>query len=129
MKYKFLTIILTTLCVVGWFSLGAMGQTPRARVNKRAGQVRITLARARAIALRRAPGRVESGELEREAGQIVYSFDIRNRRGTISEVWVNAATGRIVKVAEENARQEAAEKRADERAERQRRRIARPRKP
>jgi uncharacterized membrane protein YkoI len=85
-----------------------------------AKQARITKERAREIALKRAPGTVESGELEREHGRLVYSFDIRNDRGTITEVQVSARSGRVVRVEEENARAEAAEK-LKERRERIRR--------
>ncbi len=78
-----------------------------------AREAKITMEQARAIALKRASGNVESGELEREHGQLVYSFDIRNAQGTITEVQVNALTGKIVRVQRENKKQEAAEKRKE----------------
>lgn len=56
---------------------------------------RIGMAKARAIALRRAPGRVSKAEYEREGGGWRYSFDIR-QRGRIHEIGVDARTGRIV---------------------------------
>ncbi|MFZ1702639.1 MAG: PepSY domain-containing protein [Pyrinomonadaceae bacterium] len=80
---------------------------------KLAKQAKITMAEARAIALRAAPGKVEDGELEKEKGKLVYSFDIRNEKGTISEVWVDAKTGKVVKVEEEDAAAEAKEKKED----------------
>lgn len=55
----------------------------------------ITMAQARAIALRAAPGRVEKAEREREGGGLRYSFDIRQGR-RIHEIGVDVATGRIV---------------------------------
>ena len=58
-------------------------------------------------------GKVEGEELEKEKGKLVYSFDIRNDRGTISEVWVDAKTGKVIKVEEENAAAEAKEKKED----------------
>ena len=76
-------------------------------------QAKITMDQARETALQRAPGTVEDGELEREHGRLVYSFDIRNAKGTITEVQVNAITGKIARVEEENKQQEAAEKRKD----------------
>ena len=81
---------------------------------KLASQARITKDQAQEIALKRAPGTVESGELEREHGKLVYSFDIRNAKGTIDEVQVSAITGKIVRVEHETKAQEEAEKRADE---------------
>ncbi len=80
-----------------------------------ARQAKITMEQARAIALNRASGNIESGELEREHGQLVYSFDIRNARGTITEVQINAMTGKIARVQHENKKQEASEKRKEAR--------------
>jgi uncharacterized membrane protein YkoI len=76
-------------------------------------QAKITMEQARERALQRAPGTVESGELEREHGKLVYSFDIRNSRGSITEVQVSAITGKIVRVEHENKKQEADEKRKE----------------
>jgi uncharacterized membrane protein YkoI len=84
-----------------------------AEQTKLASQAKITKDQAQEIALRRAPGTVESGELEREHGKLVYSFDIRNARGTIDEVQVSAITGRIVRVEHETKAQEEAEKRKE----------------
>jgi uncharacterized membrane protein YkoI len=81
---------------------------------KLARQAKITKEQAQEIALKRAPGNVESGELEREHGKLVYSFDIRNSKGTIDEVQVSAITGKIVRVEHETKAQEEAEKRQDE---------------
>jgi uncharacterized membrane protein YkoI len=80
-----------------------------------ARQAKITMEQAREIALKRAPGNVESAELEREHRQLVYSFDIRDAQGTITEVQVNAITGKIARIEHENKRQEAAEKRKEQR--------------
>jgi uncharacterized membrane protein YkoI len=78
-------------------------------------QAKITMEQARETALKRAPGTVESSELEREHGRLVYSFDIRNSKGTIDEVQVSAITGKIVRVEHENKKQEAEEKRQESR--------------
>lgn len=55
----------------------------------------VTMAQARAIALRAAPGRIEKAEREREGGGLGYSFDIR-QGNRIHEIGVNVVTGRIV---------------------------------
>lgn len=86
-----------------------------------AKDAKITLAQARETALKRAPGNVEGSELEREHGKLVYSFDIRNSKGTITEVQVSAITGKIVRVEHENKKQEAAEKREESRGKKGRR--------
>jgi hypothetical protein len=76
--------------------------------------VRISMDGARAIALARVPGTIRSGELEREHGRLVYSFDIKvkGRRG-IEEVQVDAKDGSIVSVKHESARQEREERRQE----------------
>jgi uncharacterized membrane protein YkoI len=78
--------------------------------EKLAREAKITKEQAQATALKRAPGNVESAELEREHGKLVYSFDIRNSKGTITEVQVSAITGKVVRIEHENKKQEAAEK-------------------
>lgn len=65
---------------------------PQALQAKPAG---ITMAQARAIALKAAPGKVEKAEREREGGGLRYSFDIR-QGNRIHEIGVDVATGRIV---------------------------------
>lgn len=73
----------------------------------------IGMEKARKIATKKAKGKIESEELEKENGKMVYSFDIRNKKGTITEVHVDAFTGKILSVEEETAEQEAAEKREE----------------
>src|SRR5256714_13923094 len=93
---------------------------PRARQEgetqeqaKLAREAKITKEQAQAVALKRAPGNVESAELEREHKRLVWSFDIRNSKGTITEVQVSAITGKVVRVEHENKKQEADEKRQE----------------
>ncbi len=78
-----------------------------------ARKAKITMDQARATALTRAAGTVESSELEREHGRLVYSFDIRNAKGTIDEIQVSAISGQVVRVEHENKKQEATEKRKE----------------
>ena len=56
---------------------------------------KITMAQARAIALRTAPGRVISAEYEKEGGIWRYSFDIQ-QKGHVQEIGIDGRTGRIV---------------------------------
>ncbi len=62
-----------------------------------AGEARITIEQARAIALKAHPGRITDEELEREGGGsgLRYSFDIKNGKVT-HEVGVDAVTGRLL---------------------------------
>jgi uncharacterized membrane protein YkoI len=115
MKKKFvLAIFISALLTGGSLAFAKSGgQEESANEAKLAKQARITKEQAQEVALKRAPGTVESGELEREHGKLVYSFDIRNARGTIDEVQVSAITGKVVRVEHENKKQEAAEKRKE----------------
>ena len=119
-KLTLITILVAALTVGASFAAA----TPKARnqENKESGEqaklareAKITKAQAQETALKRAPGTVESSELEREHGKLVYSFDIRNAKGTITEVQVSAITGKVVRVEHENKKQEAAEKRKESR--------------
>ena len=75
---------------------------------------KITMAKARATALAKAPGKVTSEELENEKGKLIYSFDISTgKNGAVTEVNVDAITGKIVDVQHENAAKEAAEKKQE----------------
>lgn len=84
-----------------------------------ANKAKITKEQAQEIALKRAPGTVESAELEREHGKLVYSFDIRNASGTIDEIQVSAITGKVVRVEHESKEQEEAEKRKEAKEKKQ----------
>jgi len=60
-----------------------------------APHAKLTMAQARAIALKRAPGKIADAEYEKEGGGWRYSFDIRQGR-RIHEIGVDANSGRIV---------------------------------
>jgi len=118
MKKNFvLAVFISALLTGGSLAMArsARGQERGEAANeaKLARQAKITKERAQEIALKRAPGTVENGELEREHGKLVYSFDIRNAKGTIDEVQVSAITGKIVRVEHENKKQEETEKRKE----------------
>jgi hypothetical protein len=123
MKKKFvLAVFISTLFVGASFVLASpaftarQDQEPRDQ-EKLAREAKVTKEEAQATALKRTPGTVEEGELEREHGKLVWSFDIRNAKGTIDEVQVSAITGKIVRVEHETKAQEAAEKKKDEKQE------------
>ncbi len=76
-------------------------------------QPKITMAQARATALKRAPGKVTSEELENEKGKLIYSFDIATSKTDVTEVNVDAMNGKIVAVQHEDAAKEALEKKQE----------------
>lgn len=70
--------------------------------RKFAGQTKIEMSKAGAIALRTFPGEITDSELEQESGGsgLRYSFDIR--RGSLThEVGVDAKTGKVLESSEE----------------------------
>ncbi len=126
MKSKSKTIIgktISFLFLIGIFAVGSINVSAQENEKeekqdaKLAKQAKITMEQARATALEAAPGTVEDGELEKEHGKLVYSFDIRNSKGTISEVWVDAKTGKVISNKEESKADEEKEKKDDEKKE------------
>jgi uncharacterized membrane protein YkoI len=80
-----------------------------------AARAKITRAQAEATALKKAPGgTVKSAELEEEHGKLVWSFDIA-RPGTrnLTEVLVDAVTGKVVSTQIETPAREAQEAAAE----------------
>jgi uncharacterized membrane protein YkoI len=61
---------------------------------------RVTKHQAKKIALARVRhGTIKSAELEKENGMLIWSFDIaQSRKKEITEVWVDATTGKITAV-------------------------------
>lgn len=62
-----------------------------------AGEAKVTIAQARAIALKAHPGRIVTEELEREGGGsgLRYSFGVESGKAT-QEVGVDAKTGAVL---------------------------------
>lgn len=80
-------------------------------------QAKVTLAQARAMALKARPGRIVDQELEKENGGsgLRYSFDIMSHRKTI-EVGIDAITGAVLENGAESRGKEAKERIREEKA-------------
>ena len=81
-------------------------------------QARVTKHQAKKIALARVKrGTIKSAELEKENGVLIWSFDIaRPGKKDVTEVWVDATTGKITAVDVETPlaeKKEAAEDKAN----------------
>jgi uncharacterized membrane protein YkoI len=114
MKNRILVVLIILLIVaVPILARQSTADQETAQQQKLARLVKVTKDAAQQTALKREPGDVESSELEKEHGHLVYSFDIRNKRGTITEVQVSAITGKIVRVEHETKKQEEAEKKKE----------------
>lgn len=79
-------------------------------------EAKMTMADARAMALRTVPNaRIQAGEIEREGGKLIYSFDMKvPHKSGIDEVNIDAMTGQLVSNQHETPSAERAEAAADE---------------
>jgi uncharacterized membrane protein YkoI len=75
---------------------------------------KIGMKRAQTIAASHARGlRLKAKELEHENGAWIYSFEFKNKDGSIREVNVNAYTGKIVGIEHETKKSEADEEKGE----------------
>jgi len=74
-------------------------------------EAKVSEADAIATAEKEVPdGKIESAEIEREGGRLIYSFDVKApHKSGVEEVQVDAATGSVVKKEHETAKEEKAE--------------------
>ena len=94
-------------------------QANEGKANKLAAQAKITKAEAQKIALDRVPGgTIKEGDIEKEKGKLLWSFDIATA-GTkdITEVQVDAMTGQVLDVSKETVADQEKEKKEDEQGE------------
>jgi uncharacterized membrane protein YkoI len=98
--------------ILGFAVTASARQQTEAELMKGA---KITKTVAEHIALRKVPhGSIKSAEIENEKGHLVWSFDIA-RPGTrdITEILVDAKTGKIISIQTESPRNQAKEAAAD----------------
>ena len=78
-------------------------------------EAKISKGQAEKIAIRKVPhGVIKSGEIEREHGILIWSFDIsKPRSSNITEVQIDAMTGKIVSTRVETQKDQAKEAAAD----------------
>lgn len=105
--------IICSLVVAGLFVGCASEKGEQEEAAKLEAQAKISRADAQKAALDRVPGgTVKEGEIEKEKGKLIWSFDV-GTPGTkdITEVHVDAMTGEVVGVEKETPNAEAKEKR------------------
>jgi len=110
---KRMGMVSLTLGIVLGFAVAAFAAQPSQ--DELMTQAKITKADAEQIALAKVSrGIVKSAEIEKEKGRIVWSFDIA-RSGTrdITEILVDAKTGKIFSIQTESPRDQAKEAAAD----------------
>ena len=81
-----------------------------------AARARVTRAQAETLALKAVPdGRVKEAELEEENGLLVWSFDLaRPHTKNVTEIQIDARTGKVVRRETESPRQQAGEAARDQ---------------
>lgn len=73
----------------------AMACTFSPAIAANAPAPKISMAHAKAVALKLAPGKIISSEYEKEGGIWRYSFDIQ-QKGHVQEIGIDGQTGKIV---------------------------------
>jgi Peptidase propeptide and YPEB domain len=102
-----LGVLLVLLSLAAW--AGGESRSSQAALSKEA---KITMEQAQETALANEGGKIQSKEIEREKGKLIYSFDIKMADG-VHEVNVDAMTGEVVEDTVESAAAEAKEKATD----------------
>ncbi len=105
--------IAAAICVaVSTSSIFAAQKETQAQLQ---AEAKVTQAAAQKTALSKVPkGKIKSSELEREHGKLIWSFDISTPGSkNITEVQVDAKTGKIVVLQVETPKDQAKEKAAD----------------
>lgn len=100
------------LMMVSFSGLAVAASAKTGAKSAHHAKTKITMGQARAIALKKEDGTIKSGELEKEKGKMIYSFDIATKDG-MHEVNVNAKNGDIVDDQKESPADEAREAAAD----------------
>ena|SRR6266550_2386517 len=86
--------------------------TEEKKEAKLEGRAKVTRVQAEQIALAKVPsGTIKEGELEKEKGKLIWSFDVATPGSAdLTEVHVDANTGEVLSLEKESAGAEAKEK-------------------
>jgi hypothetical protein len=103
------------LAVLAGLALAAPAFAAQPTEAELRAQAKVSQDEATATALAKVPqGTVKSVELEKEHGKLVWSFDIAKPRAKgVTEIMVDAITGKVVSVKKETDAQEAQEAQAE----------------
>jgi peptidase YpeB-like protein len=107
------------ICAVGVTSLLACGvvgcATEEQKEARLQAEAKVSRADAEKTALAKVPGgTIKEGELEKEKGKLIWSFDISTPGSSdIKEVQVDAITGQVVSIETETAKAEAKDKKKE----------------
>jgi len=104
-----LCAVLSGAVLLGGLVGCATGERKEAKLQ---AQAKVSRAEAEKIALAKVPGgTIKEGELEKEKGKLIWSFDIATPGAAdITEVQVDAMSGELVAIEKESPAQQAKEK-------------------
>lgn len=125
MRTRILLLAALLLCASQPARVGAQAPKKNETQAELQKQARMTMKDARALAEKTVPGAtIQAGEIERENGKLIYSFDMKIAgKSGIDEVNIDAMTGKLVSKHHESPADEAKEAKADAKA----RQAAKPR--
>jgi uncharacterized membrane protein YkoI len=108
------------LVLITGFSLSVAVAAEESQAALKA-QAKITIEEATTTALAKVPnGKIQAAELEKEHGKLIWSFDISMPKSrNITEVQVDARTGKIVSTQVETPENQAKEATADKKPKKQ----------
>ena len=117
MKTRDVTRSLLTLGLLAACSAPTLAAAGESQTVLKA-QAQVTEAKARKTALAKVPGgSVKSSDLEKERGKLIWSFDIAMPKSrNVTEVQVDAKTGKIVSTQIETPADQAKEAKGDQKA-------------
>ena len=100
-------------------AMSAQAQAPKETQAQLEKEAKMSMKDAREMAMRTVPkATIQAGEIEREGGKLIYSFDMKTAgKSGIDEVNIDAMTGKLISKAHESPKAEAAEAKADAKAE------------
>ena len=113
MKLNRIIVLLAATGMLATYSTGCV--TEEKREAKLQAEAKVSKEQAEKTALAKVPGgTIKEGELEKEHGKLIWSFDISTPNSTdIKEVQVDAITGEVVSMKTESAAAEAKEKKKE----------------
>ncbi len=110
MRKSIYTVVCMTAMAISPFTFAKTAKTKLA----------LTMSQAESMALKTQPGTIQSKELEREHGKLIYSFDVKTESDGIHEININARTGKLIEDKKESPASEAKEKKMDEQQQKKR---------
>jgi PBP1b-binding outer membrane lipoprotein LpoB len=117
MKMKYMGTVLLILPLLAGCMTNKEGKEKKNKETEAQlmSQARVSKAEAEKTALNSVPGgMIKEGELEKEHGKLIWSFDISTAgQSGVTEVQVDAITGAIISSVHESAAAEAKEKKSE----------------